>query len=581
LATPGFAAASRASTSTSWCRTSAPNCSRRSCATATAAPRFSPWSGRSTAPAAQKKLLEQLGGYGWGPIQVYFRLSREDLAALRTGHTLAFGATSRPGEPALPPELVRGSIQMSGDQSVKGQEFLQPLPPDVARGVLLTMRDWRLIAYQGLYGIGTAEAAPDAPPPAAVPETRAIVTLRLHQSELGRLTLDGTSGFFARSSINQLPTGPLAVGQSPGPTGTEGGGTDPRLARDPALRRQITVRPEPSCRPVRPLEAADRNAPEPRVASGDVLEALHRDTGLNLVADSYTRLYPPDTVSDGDQVLFDALNRLARTMGLRWDRDRETGWLQFRSLTFYDDRLKEVPNRLLTRWAASRRQHGVLTLDDLIEIAGLPDAQLDAVATAEGVRDCWGLAEWELGRSKTLRLHLRYLAGFTPEQRHEAMSPRGLLFTRMSLAQQQGFLAHSLAMDASPIRSLEELDGATLRVDYTLPGWYEWQPPGPGWLQWVVPSEPGRRAPRTPLRARSRSAALQAAQQIAAPVREGILRAVRELTPAVPEAQLAPQEAQVRPTELELTIVYIPGASHARAIRMVSSRRDFVNGTSG
>ena len=47
-------------------------------------------------------------------------------------------------------------------------------------------------------------------------------------------------------------------------------------------------------------------------------------------------------------------------MRLRWRREAETraggAWLEFRSASFYDDRLKEVPNRLLDRWATARRQ---------------------------------------------------------------------------------------------------------------------------------------------------------------------------------------------------------------------------------
>ena len=64
-------------------------------------------------------------------------------------------------------------------------------------------------------------------------------------------------------------------------------------------------------------------------------------------------------------------------MRLRWTRDSAPGagsgeaWLQFRSASFFHDRLKEVPNRLLERWAESRKRNGALTLDDLIEIAGV------------------------------------------------------------------------------------------------------------------------------------------------------------------------------------------------------------------
>src|SRR5262249_28220990 len=159
-------------------------------------------------------------------------------------------------------------------------------------------------------------------------------------------------------------------------------------------------------------------------------EAIHQATGLCIVSDYYTRLYKPSELSVASQPLFDALNHLADTMRLRWHK--EGGWLQFRSASYYHDRLKEVPNRLLSRWSAASRQHGALTLEELVEIAQLPDAQLDAAEMADGARDCFGLAEWDLARNGVKRRDLRFLATFTPEQRQVAMSAAGLPFTRMS-----------------------------------------------------------------------------------------------------------------------------------------------------
>jgi hypothetical protein len=55
-----------------------------------------------------------------------------------------------------------------------------------------------------------------------------------------------------------------------------------------------------------------------------------------------------------------------------------------------------------------------LTLDDLLEIAQLPEAQLDATDMAEGARECWGLAGRNLSRGWFQRPHLRFLAQLTP-----------------------------------------------------------------------------------------------------------------------------------------------------------------------
>jgi hypothetical protein len=241
--------------------------------------------------------------------------------------------------------------------------------------------------------------------------------------------------------------------------------------------------------------------------------------------------------------LFDALNRLADTMRLRWSKDpdpRAGGWLQFRSADFYNDRLKEVPNRLLFRWAASRRQHGALTLDDLIEISQLTDAQLDSSPMAEGARVLYGLEEWDLTRRSELRSNWRFLASLSPEQRQSAQSTSGLLFTRMSLAQQQEYLA-LLPLQPEQLKSLEELSEAALQVDYTVPGEFQWTP--------LVPdSSPVRRLQQSPLvRERTRQAALLAAQRI--------------------DPQVT--EAQITPTETTLTLTYRLGGPKARFTPLV------------
>src|SRR5262249_13326517 len=144
------------------------------------------------------------------------------------------------------------------------------------------------------------------------------------------------------------------------------------------------------------------------------------------------------------QPLFDALNQVADAMRLRWTLS-ERKWLQFRSASFYDDRLKEIPNRLLARWSASRRERGALSLNELIEITQLADAQLDAEGMAEGAGVCWDLAEWNLSRQRTSRAAFRFLAQLTPGQRQAASSPAGLPFRQMTLAQQQQLIAGPFA----------------------------------------------------------------------------------------------------------------------------------------
>jgi RNA polymerase sigma-70 factor, ECF subfamily len=519
-----------------------------------------------SASAEDKALLEKLGKYGWGPIQLYFRLSPQEQTAVRAGQELRFRAEPEPGD--------------------------RQLPPDLERGILACQVKHRLVRRKdgGLDG-RSAEDAPDALPLTAVPDIRAQATLKIEESELGQFTLQGWSGFHGGGWDNWAGAGPWATGVSPSVLKPDNAVLTVRLTRDPALQRQVTVEPGvrgqgaggwegvATPRSDRATGAAPLT-PDPqlltpeakRLTSADVLEALHRATGIPIVADFYTRLHSPEAVSVHNQRLYDALNRLADEMRLRWNKEsgsRESGaWLEFRSASYYEDRLKEVPNRLLSHWAASRQEREMLTLDDLVEIAGLSDAQLDAADMAEGARECWGLEEWDLARERRLRPHLRFLAGFTPEQRQEAQSAAGLPFTKMPLAQQQQFLALALGNEGSGIQSLQELAGATLRVDYTQPGWFTWRVPGPYWLRFVVPLAPDRRAPFPLIRERTREAALQALRRVDPAIREAAQRAANSSDPRL-EAAPPDDEAQIVTTERDLVFLYIPDLTNKRTIHVL------------
>jgi Putative zinc-finger len=474
--------------------------------------RFRPYLGLSpdealakakTASPAEKPLLEKLSGYGWGPIQMYFRLSPRDLAALRSGQGLSFAQEPRPDRPAeqvLPLELVRGVLQSGRDIRVRD---------DRSRG-------GRLIP-----GPITNEKFSDGLPMVAVPEVRVRVRLGIGHSELGQFTFDGGSAFVIENAGTSRGR-EWAVGMSPTVLNPENARANARWAGDPAMRARVAVRPRPSCRPSPVDSAVPAEAKEPRMTSADVLEALHRASGLPIVSDYYTRLVPASAVSVQNMPLIDALNRLADAMRLHWSK--EGNWLQFRSVSYYDDRLKEVPNRLLTRWADSRRQHGSLTLEDLIEVSELTDVQLNSDTIAEGVRECFGLEEWDLVRSGNLLPHLRYLASLTPAQLQMTTSDAGLPFTRLSLQQQQQLIAHL----GSHLHSLEELPGAVVRVEYNQPGGFRWAIP--------QAADPGRGFfGLSPVRERTREAALVAA---------------RRIDPKVDVAQIAP-------TQLELAVVYV------------------------
>jgi RNA polymerase sigma-70 factor (ECF subfamily) len=516
-----------------------------------------------TAPPAEKKRLESLGGgddprsgLGYGPIQMYFRLSPQEMAAIRAGEWIAFSVEPRPDDVPLPrlPEA----------------EFLpdeRQLPPDVARGILEIWRWERIAPTPAGLGLVGAES-PNGIPFASFPGLRPWLTLTLDHSKLGQYSLLGNSGFRGPDDFLRGEIALIGGGRSPKVLQPGNETVNARFAGDPALRPWISVQPQPSCPSTPAPGTSSESLPEPKATSAAVLETLHQATGLPIVADAYTRLYKPETVTVREQPRFAALNRLADTMRLRWNKDGE--WLQFRSTSFYDDRLKEVPNRLLHRWAVARRQHGFLQLDDLVEIAQLSDAQLKGEEMAEGARLCYGLTEWDLVRNQWVLANLRFLAQFTPAQRQEMMTKAGLPFTRMTLAQQQGFLDRAIGSRAVGVKegeglqSLTDLAGATLRVDYRQPGWYDWQPAG-GLLslRWVVPLGPppdGRLLLVPVVREKTREAALQALRRVDPQIREAVWKAAVRYNPRLEQAPPG-EEAQIVPTKLDLTTIYIPGTS--------------------
>jgi hypothetical protein len=178
-----------------------------------------------TAGAGEKPLLEKLAGPGWGAIQMYFRLTPRDLAALRSGETLKFGSPPGAGEQPLAADIAAGIPQ-------------GPTPggkPDARGGQEAPMQE----------EIELRSLGRDAPP---VPPTgpHAEVQLSIEQNELGRFALNGGAGRLSSTpdgmqmwmSRASLATGQSRTGQKP-----QNGAANAALARDPALRERVTVSP--------------------------------------------------------------------------------------------------------------------------------------------------------------------------------------------------------------------------------------------------------------------------------------------------------------------------------------------------
>jgi hypothetical protein len=434
------------------------------------------------APAAEKERLEKLLGGGWGAVQVYHRLSPAQRAALARGEPLEFSTRAESLDRLLPaawrPRLLASSGLALGDFG--GKPFIEH-PAMLGNPVPLTQ-----IAAAG-----------------------ATVTLSLNRSELGRLTLTGgTGGFVADSPAVPLGgRGPvLATGASPSVAQPENAAANRELRREAAFRRTVSLRPEPSCpwfagrglaRPAdmtgfhvemngRPfyMNSEGRLTPgeePPHVTTADVWEAVHRETGLPVVADAYSRVYDAARLTVERAPCFDALCRVGDDMGVRWKKDGD--FLLARSTSYFWDKLKEVPKRDLQRWQADRRASGFLPLDDVLELGTLTDQQLDSRLVGHFVSHCWGLEEWgmvgdggawrvALPSGGYLRPYVRFLVTLTPAQRQRALLPEGIAFGDLASPQQEALARQPLY--GGPPRQL--LPAVRLHLDYAPVGAYVWFP---------------------------------------------------------------------------------------------------------
>jgi hypothetical protein len=410
------------------------------------------------ASGEDKRVFEALAGAGWGPARLYFGLSGDEMAAppQRTGARLPILAGKARSAPASgKPGRRTCSNRSAGSTRIE----LKPEGGASASG-----------------STGDASKLPGLAP-ASVPGAGAWARLELKRGELGQFVLEGGSGVTldtGQSKVAGFSGVDLGTGISPSVRDPKNAEANAALAADPALADLLTIRPRA---PKRPGESdADAASPsaERKVTTADVLEAIHKATGKDVIGDYYTRLYSPGAVSVTRVRRFDALNRIADAMRARWSTDGggrtgDAAWLRFRSASFFNDRLKEVPNRLLERWAAARREHGALPLDQYVEITQLGDAPLDSDAVAEGVRVLYGLAEWDEARAPLLRGHWRLLGSLSGGLRGAAQGENGVGFAQLPLAQQQQFVALTFGPDANPQPTLEDLAGASLRVTLRKP----------------------------------------------------------------------------------------------------------------
>lgn len=384
---------------------------------------------------------------GWLPANLYFGLSAEEMQTLRSGQPLNFSMSPEDGQAALPAAL-RPEILKAFDEV-----RINPHPGESGAPLM------------------SHNAPADSLPLSAAKDIQISASLQLDRKQLGTYTLKGD--IFLHVTTDNAKDGighgiTLAEVTSPSLGSPQNALANQKHAQDPKLQKRVSIVPKASCTVqfghLPDVEGISQMLGA-KATTADVLEAIFRATGRDVFGDFYTRLYTPSKVTIENTTLFDGLNRLGDTMHARWTP--EAGWLKFRSIRWFYERPQEVPARKLTRWAASRRKQGALTIDDLSEIAQLSNAQLDSLTTYQGALARYDLKEWNYARSTNLREHWRFLATLPTELRQETITPKGLVIEQLAPALQKRFLPLALNDPQTTLRpNTPETAGISLRIEY-------------------------------------------------------------------------------------------------------------------
>jgi hypothetical protein len=185
---------------------------------------------------------------------------------------------------------------------------------------------------------------------------------------------------------------------------------------------------------------------------GDVAQALHQATGVEILADSFVRCRVDPKLVSTHQPVVHLLDALARELDYTWQQEGHL--LLLRSRSYYRDRALEVPDRVLRPWQARAARAGAAPLDNLAELA----AALDDHQTL-GMSMCWG---WYLEEPwiappagfafnfHRWRHQLRFWANVNPAQRQQALSGAMIPTESMNAAQRRAFVTALMDPDASP-----------------------------------------------------------------------------------------------------------------------------------
>ena len=242
------------------------------------------------------------------------------------------------------------------------------------------------------------------------------------------------------------------------------------VTEDAALKRPVTLPPAPVRRDPGGFTGASWPEDLPTVA--DVAEALHRDAGLEVVAEGFIRgrLRTP---AAGPVPAIKLLDTLSNRLAYSWRQ--EGNLIRVRDEIYYRDRPLEVPERVLAAWNKQVGERTTPSLEDLSTLAAaLTDSQ------ARGLYEFWGWyfekkpfagTEMAFGFNRSLP-ELRLWAQLAPAQRAAALAGTPLPATRFSVPQKQLYLRalqdterQPGPMRSQPIRDLGELQNAVLQVN--------------------------------------------------------------------------------------------------------------------
>jgi hypothetical protein len=494
-------------------------------------------------PAERQRLGNLVHG-GWGGMQLYNRLSPAERSALAGGEPLQFSEGAAQPDRSLPAEWRGSLLQLWGDLAFAQQGS------DAVGGQAADLR---------ARGLNPLRIADD-------PSASSTIRLKISRSELGQLSLETETMVSVKHEKSEPGLGArdvLATAESPSVSNPENAKLNEKLRDDPAFKQEVSWKPEPGCPHLDDAEVPPSGLfpgyvdvdeweaiVKPHVNSAEVWEAVHKATGLPIVADYYTRLYPVPPVTVTRRSLFDGLCQAGDALGARWTKDGD--FLLARSTSYFWDKLKEVPNRFLERWLADRARAGGLPADDLLEMAALSDQQLDSTRVRQGIRHCWGLPEWRLLSrewmgSDPIRPYARLVAALPQAQRERALGAEGLAFADLNAAQQGEVLRLIRGRIVGPPGEvLQGLLQTRLRLDYVPAGRYIWVP--------VVERSANSKAARLPV--------------VAGPTAAEALAVARKIEP-----QASPQQIRLRPTGLlAVTLLWPNGNSFSLGNRPITYR---------